>query len=119
MTLERNFFVLHGVPTNPDGSLDVSAAVAAAADDLWPHYLAVCDGKDDELRIAYLELLLSRTMRLLPTLTGQQCAQVELLRCRGERVILRRASATADVTSANQGEPEAPPPMSSRLHENN
>jgi hypothetical protein len=105
--LWRGYLACNRVPTNPDGSLNIGATLNAATHDLWRHYLAAHDAADRELTIAYLELLLSRTMRQLPNSTGQQLAFAELLRRRGDRVVLQRATSTAGGTLTDDAEPEA------------
>jgi hypothetical protein len=44
----------------------------------------------------------------LPSLTGQELAFAELLRGRGDRVVLDRATSTAGVALTDGAEPEAP-----------
>jgi hypothetical protein len=105
--LLRDYLIFHGVQTNPDGSLNIGATLYAATHDLWKHYFTARDGADRELTIAYLELLLSRMMRLLPNSTGQQLAFAELLRQRGERVVLQRATSTTGVALTDRPEPGA------------
>jgi hypothetical protein len=106
--LLRDYLIFHRVQTNPDGSLNIGATLYAATHDLWEPYFTARDRADQELTIAYLELLLSRTMRQLPSSTGQQLALVELLRQRGDRVVLQRATSTAGGTLTDGAEPEAP-----------
>jgi hypothetical protein len=88
----QRYLTFHGVETNPDGTLNLPAAIDAGANALWPHYLAVRDGLDRELTIAFLELLLSRTLKQSPHMTDQQQTFSELLRRSGDRVIFQRAT---------------------------
>jgi hypothetical protein len=60
--LLQRYLAFNGVQTNPDGSLSIGAAINAATQGL----LIARDHAEQELTIAYLELLLSRMMRLLP-----------------------------------------------------
>jgi hypothetical protein len=106
--LLQGYLACNRVPTNPDGSLNIGATINAATHDLWRHCFAAHDAADRELTIAYLELLLSRFMRQLPSLTGQELAFAELLRGRGDRVVLDRATSTAGVALTDGAEPEAP-----------
>jgi hypothetical protein len=105
--LLQRYLAFNGVQTNPDGGLNIGAALNAATHDLWEHYFTARDGADQELTIAYLELLLSRTMRQLPSYTGQRLALAELLRGRGDRVVLQRATSTAGGTLTDGAEPES------------
>jgi hypothetical protein len=100
----QDYLAFHGVQTHPDGSLNIGATINAATHDLWRHYLVAHEAADRELTIAYLELLLSRMMRLLP---DQDLALAELLRGRGDRVVLNRATSTAGGTLTDDTEPEA------------
>jgi hypothetical protein len=96
--LWRDYLACNRVRTNPDGSLNIGGTINAATHDLWRHYLAAHDAADRDLTIAYLELLLSRMMRLLP---DQDLALAELLRGRGDRVVLNRATSTIAGPSSN------------------
>jgi hypothetical protein len=61
---------------------------------LWERYLAVRDGDDHELTIAYLELLLSGNINWI--LSDFEATHGELLRERGERVVRQRTNAEID-----------------------
>jgi hypothetical protein len=86
----------------------MSQATHPLAADLLQHYLAARDSADCELTIAYLELMLSCTMRRLPNLTRQEAALAELLRRRGDRVVLNRATSTIRVALTDQPVSDAP-----------
>jgi hypothetical protein len=60
--------------------------------DLWKHYEAARARGDLELSIAYLELLLSRTLERLPRRLPGDAAMAELLRRRADRVTFARLS---------------------------